>query len=68
MTAFYILNSEGKCTSVLNGDTQTLLLNIPQDSTYTVIEPENMFEQIFNMATQVWEYLPEEDEYPEQVE
>lgn len=64
MTAFYILNSEGKCTSVLNGDTQTLLLNIPQDSTYTVIEPENMFEQLFNMATQVWEYPLEEDEYP----
>lgn len=65
MTAFYILNSEGKCTSVLTGDVGTLMLNLPIGVSYTLIEPNNMFEQFFDVRSQTWHYPPEEDEYPD---
>lgn len=56
MPAIYVLDSSGTVTTVINGDIATLQLNIPIDATYTLIEPENMFEQKFDFSKGKWVY------------
>lgn len=55
MSNIYVLNEHHKVKTVLTGDTETLLLNLPQNVSYTLIEPTDMFSQVFNISTQVWE-------------
>ena len=55
MSSIYVLNEQNKVKTVLTGDTETLLLNLPQNASYTLIEPTDMFSQVFNLNTQEWE-------------
>lgn len=55
MSIIYVLNEDNKVKTVLTGDPETLLLNLPQNVSYTLIEPTDMFSQVFNIKTQEWE-------------
>lgn len=56
MASIYVLNNDGSLFYKLSGDVQTLLLNIPEDLSYTLVEPENLFEQRFDLGKAQWVY------------
>lgn len=56
MASIYVLNNDGSLFYKLSGDVQTLLLNIPEDLSYTLAEPENLFEQRFDLGKAQWVY------------
>lgn len=56
MSAIYVLDENNKVMSVINGDEEVLSLNIPADHSFTFIEPEDYFRQVFDLDTQRWIY------------
>lgn len=56
MPSLYILNGRGKVVQTIKGDDQTVCLNIPENAVFTTIEPENMYEQLFNFISMEWVY------------
>lgn len=61
MTSIYMINDEGRCTGVVQGDTDTIKLNIPTGVTFTLLVPQDMFDQRFDVMSQSW-YYPEVEE------
>lgn len=49
----YKLNSAGEVESMITGDDATLMLNLP-DGLFTIIEPDDYTEQIFDFSQQKW--------------
>jgi len=58
-STIYILSAEMRVATVLSGDAASLTLNLPEGMSFTFIEPEDYFRQVFDIATQQWIY-PEE--------
>lgn len=56
MPSLYILNGRGQIVQTFKGDDQTVRLNIPENAVFTTIEPENMYEQLFDFTRMEWVY------------